>query len=122
MVEDMNEIMNPATVRHDPDFPHAPADWTRENAERVAVEEGLDLDEAHWELVRALQEFYHRHAESGPIKLRELHDALDERFHNRGGRKYLYELMPGGPVAQGARLAGVKAPAEVTNASFGSVS
>ncbi len=122
MAENMNEVMNPATVRHDPDFPHAPADWVREDAERVAAEEGLELGEAQWELVRALQEFYHRHEDSGPINLRELHDALDERFHARGGRKYLFELMPGGPVAQGARLAGVKAPPEVASAGFGSVS
>jgi len=122
MAADMNEVMNPAAVPHDPDFPHAPAGWVRADAERAAAEEGLELDEDRWELVRALQEYYHRHQESGPIRMRELHDALDERFHARGGRKYLYELMPGGPVAQGARLAGVKAPAEVSNASFGSVS
>jgi tRNA 2-thiouridine synthesizing protein E len=121
-MEGMNEIMNPAAVRHDPDFPHAPADWVREDAERVAAEEGLELDEERWELVRALQEYYQRHEDPGAVALRELHDALDERFHARGGIKYLYELMPGGPVAQGARLAGVKAPPEAASAGFGSVS
>ena len=122
MAERMSEVMNPSAVRHDPAFPHAPGDWSREDAERVAAAQGLTLTEEHWELVRALQEYYRRHEESGRIALRELHDALDERFHSRGGRKYLYELMPGGPVAQGARLAGLEPPAEAANASFGSVS
>jgi tRNA 2-thiouridine synthesizing protein E len=103
-----------------PGFPHAPAGWTREAAVKVARDEGLDLDDNHWETVRALQEFYARHQDS-PIVLRELHDALDERFHTKGGKKFLYELFPGGPVAQGCRIAGLKAPAGTTDKGFGSV-
>jgi tRNA 2-thiouridine synthesizing protein E len=53
--------------------------------------------------------------------MRELHDALDENFHGKGGLKYLYQLFPGGPVAQGCRIAGLKAPAGATDKSFGSV-
>ncbi|AHE98146.1 TusE/DsrC/DsvC family sulfur relay protein [Thioalkalivibrio paradoxus] len=122
MAERMSEVMNPSAVQRDPRFPHAPAEWTPQTAEAIAREQGVELNEERWELVRAVQEYYHRHEESGKISLRELHDALDERFHSRGGRKYLYELMPGGPVAQGARLAGVEPPPEAVNTSFGSVS
>lgn len=122
MAESMQEVLNPGAVRRDPDFPHAPPDWSRETAEQVAGREGLRLTDEHWELVRALQEFFHRHEEGARINVRELHDALDEHFHSRGGRKHLYELMPGGPVAQGCRLAGLEPPPEVVNASFGSVS
>lgn len=122
MAEHMSEVMNPSAVRRDPDFPNAPPDWSRDEAAKQAAQEGLELTEEHWEIIRALQEYYHRHEDAGRISLREIHDALDERFHSRGGRKHVYELMPGGPVAQGARLAGLQPPAEVANASFGSVS
>jgi tRNA 2-thiouridine synthesizing protein E len=122
MADLMQEVLNPGAIKRDPDFPHAPADWSREAAERVAGAEGLELTAEHWELVRALQEFYHRHEEAGRINVRELHDALDEHFHSRGGRKYLYGILPGGPVAQGCRLAGLEPPPEAMNASFGSVS
>jgi tRNA 2-thiouridine synthesizing protein E len=106
----------------DADFPHAPLGWSREDANHVAAEEHLQLREEHWELVRALQEFFARHAEENlPINLRELHDALDERFHSQGGIKHLYTLLPGGPIAQGCRLAGLEAPAIATDRSFGSV-
>jgi tRNA 2-thiouridine synthesizing protein E len=53
--------------------------------------------------------------------VRELHDALDERFHARGGIKFLYEQFPGGPIAQGCRFAGLQAPAGAADKSFGSV-
>ncbi len=101
-------------------FPHAPSGWTRDAALMAARIEGLDLNASHWEAVRALQEYYARH-QDGNLNLRELHDALDERFHAKGGRKYLYELFPGGPVAQGCRIAGLKAPAGATDKGFGSV-
>jgi tRNA 2-thiouridine synthesizing protein E len=104
----------------DPQFPHAPAGWTRDDALEAAGQDGLVLQEDHWEVVRALQAFYERHAQ-GTIRLRDLHDALDERFHLRGGLKFLYTLLPGGPIAQGCRLAGLKPPSGATDASFGSV-
>ena len=54
--------------------------------------------------------------------MRQLHDALDERFHAKGGLKYLYEVFPGGPIAQGCRFAGLKPPAGAADKSFGSAS
>ncbi len=71
-------------------------------------------------MVRALQEYYARHPDSR-VNLRELHDALDEKFHRQGGRKYLFGLLPGGPVAQGCRLAGLQPPARAVQSGFGSV-
>jgi len=122
MAESMQEVLNPGAVTRDPEFPHAPLDWSRAAAQAVAADEGIELTDEHWELVRALQEFFHRHEDAGRINVRELHDALDEHFHSRGGRRHLYELMPGGPVAQGCRLAGLEPPAEAASQSFGSVS
>jgi len=103
-----------------PRFPHAPAGWTPAFAAESARREGLELGEEHWEALRALQEYYARH-EATAVNLRELHDALGEKFHRHGGVKHLYLLFPGGPVAQGCRIAGLKAPAGATDKGFGSV-
>ncbi len=105
----------------DPDFPHAPAGWTRAEAEDRAREEGLAMTEDHWGVVRALQDYYARHDDDAAINVRILHDALDEKFHAHGGMKHLYEIFPGGPVAQGCRLAGLEAPAGAVDRGFGSV-
>ncbi|MGE5667847.1 MAG: TusE/DsrC/DsvC family sulfur relay protein [Betaproteobacteria bacterium] len=104
----------------DPQFPHAPPDWSRETAVDIARHEQLTLGDDHWAVVRGLQEFFVRH-EYGVVNLRELYDALDEKFHYKGGMKYLYTLFPGGPIAQGCRLAGLKPPPGATDLSFGSV-
>jgi TusE/DsrC/DsvC family sulfur relay protein len=98
-------------------FPNAPEDWDIDKAEEVAREEGITLSDDHWELIRALQEYYHK--VEFP-HLRQIKDALDEKFHSRGGMKYLYTIMPGGPVAEGCRLAGLNVPAGAIDKSFGS--
>ncbi len=107
-------------LRGNPGFPHASPDWTTQLAEQLARKEGITLGEEHWELVRALQEYFHRHQEI-EINARELHDALDEKFHAKGGIRYLYQIFPGGPVAQGCRLAGLQPPSGASNMGFGSV-
>lgn len=116
---DINQLIQRTAV--DPDFPCAPIDWTRDEAMQIARNEGLHLSDDHWETIRALQSFYAHHEDSSVINLRELHDALDEHFHPKGGLKFLYTLFPGGPIAQSCRLAGLKAPSIASDPSFGSV-
>jgi tRNA 2-thiouridine synthesizing protein E len=106
-------------IKPSPGFPHAPADWSPEDAEKSARTEGLTLSEDHWEVVRGLQELYAR-SEEPVMRARDLHDALDEHFHHKGGIKYLYELFPKGPVSQGCRLAGLQPPAGAQDQGFGS--
>jgi TusE/DsrC/DsvC family sulfur relay protein len=102
----------------DPHFPHAPEGWTPRNGRTAAKAEGLVLSEAHWTVVAALQDYFARHTER-ERNMRELHDALDERFHASGGIRYLYQLFPGGPIAQGCRIAGLQVNA--VDRGFGSV-
>lgn len=117
----MASIMNPSVHQPDQGFPDAPDGWSREGAQDVARDEGLALQADHWRVIAALQEYYRRHEDSVSINARDLHDALDELFHAEGGIRYVYTLLPGGPVAQGCRLAGLKPPAGAVNDSFGSV-
>ena len=53
---------------------------------------------------------------------RLLHDALNEKFHHKGGLGYLYRLLPGRPIAQGSRLSGLEVPAGSVDQSYGSTS
>ncbi len=113
----MNDILHPGSSAN-PEFPNAPEGWTPQEAERIALSENLDIGDEHWTVIRALQKLFAASPDPG---VRTLHDALDEHFHGSGGIRYLYRILPGGPVAQGCRLAGLQAPAGSTDASFGSV-
>lgn len=102
------------------DFPKADGEWSLDTARQLASEEDIELSRDHLDVVRSLQDYFSRH-DKPEINIRELHDALDERFHHQGGMKYLYRLFPGGPVAQGCRIAGIEPPAGAVDRSFGSV-
>lgn len=116
MVETMNDILHPG--RKDLSFPYAPPGWSKEDGESIARAAGLSLGEDHWKLVQALQEFFDRNENPSA---REIHDALDEKFHAKGGIKYLYEILPTGPIAQGCKIAGLSRPSGSEDPSFGSV-
>ena len=100
-------------------FPQAPTDWTLEKAVELAEAEGITLSEEHVKVMLDLQDYFFHHEDR--INLRELHDALEEEFHIDGGIKHLYELFPGGPIAQGCRLAGLEVPAYAEDNNFGTV-
>ena len=99
-------------------FPNAPKDWDLSSARETAKADGVKLSDDHWDLIRALQEYYHK--VEFP-HMRQIKDALEEKFHTRGGMRYLYQIIPGGPVAEGCRLAGLNVPAGAVDRSFGSV-
>ncbi len=121
MTELMTEVLHEPAKQPPEGFPHAPEGWTPEDALATAREEGMEaVTEDHWELIRALQEYYAKHPER-TIRVRELAYALDEKFHPQGGLKFLYSIMSGGPVAQGCRLAGLPMPHGAVDKSFGSV-
>ncbi len=100
-------------------FPNAPHNWDKGAASTLAEQQGVDLTDAHWDAISGLQDYFSRHEFSN--KRRELTDALEEKFHAQGGLKYLYRLFPGGPVAQGCRIAGLQPPSGSVDQSFGSV-
>ena len=114
-----DDVLHPGAGEESAEFPHAPSNWGPDAAKQMAQEYGLDLEADHWVVIRAIQEYSVRH--EGRLRVRELLDALNEKFHKQGGLKYLYRLLPGGPVAQGCALAGLQVPAGSVDKGFGSV-
>ena len=91
--------------------------WSQQAASAAAAKEGITLTDAHWKVIEFLQKTY---VEKGPAShARALAALLDEAFAAEGGAKALYQLFPGGPVAQGSRLAGVPVPHDSKDPSFG---
>ncbi len=117
---DINQAINDrASGHHDPEGNlHGLPRWTRELARQRAREEGLgELSEMHWRVIHTLRGLYRK---NGPARsAREVIRVLEKDFLEEGGRRYLYELFPKGPVSQGSRLAGVPPPPNSSDPSFG---
>ena len=92
-------------------------DWSEAQARKIASEAGIELTDAHLQVVQSLREHYREHGptESG----RQLSEMLYDTFASEGGKKYLYNLFPRGPVRQGMLIAGLPAPAHTEDAGFG---
>ena len=92
-------------------------DWSETIAKKTAAELGIQLTPEHWQVINFLRDHYRMH---GPAKhARYLLDPLEEKFASKGGRKYLYLLFPGGAVTQASKIAGLPAPHDSVNSSFG---
>lgn len=92
-------------------------DWNEDIGRSLAQQEGVEMSDSHWEVVRFLRDYYMKH---GRIPARKMTEVLDTAYASKGGRKYLYQLFPKGPVTQASRIAGLPMPQQSTDPSFGS--
>jgi TusE/DsrC/DsvC family sulfur relay protein len=118
---DINKfIANPRMDTNDPEGYLAGLNrWSPLVANRIAEEEGLALTEEHWQVIYCLREWYRT---LGPDwTARQMTHKLEREYADTGGRRYLYELFPHGPLAQGCRVAGLPLPQGTLSRSFGSV-
>jgi tRNA 2-thiouridine synthesizing protein E len=76
--------------------------WNRARSATLAANEGFELTDQHWHVIRYLREQY---LEQGlPRFARTTARVLNKQYAAQGGNKYLHNLFPGGPVTQGSRL------------------
>lgn len=102
---------------HDDDADAQFKAWTEEQAKETAEKLGIKLTDNHWKVIKFIRNYY---ADGGQAQhAREYVEALNERFADDGGSRFLYQLFPGGPVKQGCAIAGVAAPGDVSDAAFG---
>ena len=117
---DINHWLNEdALNRGDPDGNMYDLDrWSPKIASQLAQKEGLDeLTEAHWHVIYLLRDLFR--VQGRAENSRKIVHLLENNYLNEGGLRFLYELFPKGPVSQGSRLAGVPAPANSSEPSFG---
>ncbi len=115
----MAEVMRP--TERDSQFPFSPVGWRVEDAIICSEEENVSLSSDHYEVIRILQHCFACEEQVRMRRFRQLHDIMAETFHAKGGLRYLYELFPGGPIAQGCRFAGLSVPVGALDKSFGTV-
>lgn len=84
-------------------------DWSPAVAEQLASAEGIELTEAHWEVIHLLQDFY-REYELSPA-MRPLVKYVGQRLGADKGRSiYLMQLFPPSPARVASKIAGLPKP------------
>ena len=84
-------------------------DWNEELAEHMAQQEGIELTNAHWVVLRYLRKFYFQYGITPMVKILMKHMG-EELGTDVSDRDSLYRLFPGGPSRQGSRIAGLPTP------------
>ncbi len=87
---------------NDEGFLTNPQDWTEEMAPELASEEGIELTDRHWDVIRFMRSDF---SEKGQI-------PTVRRIKNSGGvpTKELYSLFPNGPAKKAAKISGLGKP------------
>ncbi|WP_205340421.1 TusE/DsrC/DsvC family sulfur relay protein [Denitrificimonas caeni] len=85
-------------------------DWSPQVAQALAKREGIELTEAHWEILSLVQQFYTEFQLSPANRALVKYVALS-LGKDKGNSLYLNGLFNGMPAKLAARLAGLPKPA-----------
>jgi len=84
-----------------------PSEWSEDFARQLAEQEGLKLEQEHWEMIRFQRDWYAKHGRQATVR------DMIKHFRklwgcDKGCNHYMHKLFPrGGPQKQGNRLAGL---------------
>ncbi len=81
-------------------------DWDREVAIALAKIEGIELTQAHWDVIEYLREEYIDNNQNQPME-RQINKDMSKRWGKKVTSKDLYKLFPRAPSKQGNRIAGL---------------
>jgi tRNA 2-thiouridine synthesizing protein E len=102
--------LNGETIEHDEEgYLTDINQWSKELAEILAKDEGIEMTPEHWEVINFLREYYEEYQIAPAIRV--LVKALKNKFGpEKGSNKYLYELFPYGPAKQACKIGGLPKP------------
>lgn len=83
------------------------ADFSEEVVHVIAAAEGIELSDAHWQIINYMRDQYREHGHT-PNFRNMLKDV--QEFWPEADSKALYDLFPVGPAKQAAKVAGLTQP------------
>lgn len=83
--------------------------WTEQVGIALAAAAGIDLTEAHWEIIRCIRDYYYRYNHLPNNRM--FVTAVRKEFGDgKGNTRYLYALFPEGPLKFACRIGGLPKP------------
>lgn len=83
--------------------------WTSELATEFAAEEGITLQDEHWEVIYLLREYFEEF-DASPANRALVKYVKLKLGPLKGSSIYLMSLFPGSPARVGSRIAGLPKP------------
>jgi tRNA 2-thiouridine synthesizing protein E len=87
-----------------------PEDWSETIASELAGEEGLELDDEYWHIIKFIRSYYDEHGVTPDVRhlLKQL--AIESGYDKKQAKNYLFKLFPYGYVKQTCKISGMKRP------------
>ncbi len=87
-----------------------PTDWNELVATQLAAEEGIELNEAYWPLLRFMCDYWTSNHIAPDV--RHVLDFMvsEQGFDKKTAKQQLYKLFPYGYVKQACKIAGMQRP------------
>jgi len=102
--------MLPAHIHTDDEgFLLRQSDWSADIADAIARQEGITLEETHWEIIRLAQQYFSTYAASPGSKLLVRY-VRREAGPEKGNSIYLMKLFGGQAAKTVSRIAGLPKP------------
>jgi tRNA 2-thiouridine synthesizing protein E len=83
-----------------------PASWNEDVARALATEDGIELTQKHFDVLKYLRSEYFDNNGEQPME-RAINKSMSNIWGGKITSKELYELFPGAPSKQGNRIAGL---------------
>jgi tRNA 2-thiouridine synthesizing protein E len=81
-------------------------EWDKDVALILAAREGIELTQAHWDVLEYLREEYQNNNGNQPME-RQINKDMGKRWGKTVSSKDLYKLFPLAPSKQGNKIAGL---------------
>jgi tRNA 2-thiouridine synthesizing protein E len=87
-----------------------PEEWDESVARLLAAEEGMELQAAHWPVLRYMRQYWEAHRIAPDVRHVLTYLVKEEGFQKKAAKQHLFELFPYGYVKQACKIAGMQRP------------
>ena len=81
-------------------------DWTEDVAQVIAAQEGIVLEQRHWDVINYLRDEFINNKENQP-NTRNMIKDMGKLWGEKIDSKTLFDLFPGNPSKQAGRIGGL---------------
>jgi tRNA 2-thiouridine synthesizing protein E len=87
-----------------------PDDWNEEIARQLSVEEGIEINDTFWSVLRFMRQYYNEHSIAPDVRHVIGYLAVERQCDKKEAKQLVFKMFPYGYVKQACKIAGMKRP------------